>query len=325
MSKKFNNKILLAILAGLLIVFVLVKWYNITKTESTIHTDIVDFDSTSITKLALYPASNKQEEILFTKEKNAWKLSSGKIITVPDPQALKNLISTLYEIKPQRLVAKDKNKWAEFQVADTNATHIKVYEGSQVVLDLFIGKFTYQQSREPNGQMSGAGGIIGTSYVRLNGEEEIYAVNGFLTFSFNQSFNTFRNQSITRLEKPNINKFSIKFPGDSSFIAEKTNGKWLIDNALADSTKIDAYLNELANKTSDSFNDQYKPIGIPTYQLFVETSDKKKISIDAYTNGENQWVLNSSTNPKSWFSSGYNEVFGDLFKPKSYFLDVGKK
>lgn len=318
MSKKLNNKILLGVFLGLVVVFAFVKWYRSPKTESSFKSEIAVFDTAEVTKIALYPSSYKGEEILFSKDKKAWKLSSGKIKTTPDPQAVNNLMSLIKEIKPQRLITKDKKKWADFQLTDS-ATRVKVFTGSKEALDLLIGKFTYQQSKDPYAQMRG-GGVTGTSYIRLHGEDEVYAVEGFLTFSFNQPFNTYRNQAIARLDQANITKLNIKLPGDTGFIAEKKNGKWMIGNNPADSAKVESYLNMLSFKSASSFNDFFKPAGLPGYQIFVETSNNKNLTIDAYPNGENQWVINSSYNPESWFTAGKNDLFGELFKGKQSFL-----
>jgi hypothetical protein len=71
----------------------------------------------------------------------------------------------------------------------------------------------------------------------------------------------------------------------------------------------------------------FKPTGMPVYQLIIETDNKKSITIDAYPNGENNWVINSSYNAASWFSAGKNDLFGEIFKGKQSFIasEIRKK
>ena len=88
---------------------------------------------------------------------------------------------------------------AELQLNDTSATRVKVYQGDKLALDLLIGKFSYQKGNNPYGGMYGGGGT-GTSYIRLADKEEAYAVEGFLTFSFNQQFNSFRKQTLAKFD-----------------------------------------------------------------------------------------------------------------------------
>ena len=65
MSKKFDNKILLYILGALIIVFGVVKLYQKKYTENTLNPKIVDIDTAKVTKLLLYPISEKRFEFKF--------------------------------------------------------------------------------------------------------------------------------------------------------------------------------------------------------------------------------------------------------------------
>ena len=325
MAKKFNNMKLLYVFAALLIVFGIVEWYQKKHTESTLNTNIVQIDTAKVTKVLLYPTSEKSVEIEFRKDGKSWKVIKGKIIAEPAQNMPQALLMMLMEIKIQRLASKDKAKWSEFQVTDTTATKVKVYEGNKLALDLLIGKFTYQRTNNPYGGMNGGGGISGTSYIRLAGEEEIYAIEGFLTFSFNQGFNVFRNQSLAKFDKPNVEKITFKYPGDSSFtltLSEKK--KWIIGNEHTDSAKVSDYLNALANKSGQSFDDNFIASGAPAFEVIVEGKNMKEVTIDGYQKSNDVYVINSNLNPKSYFSSATKGIFSDIFKGKGSFF-VKKK
>jgi len=324
MSKKFNNKYLLIALAVLILLFVFVKFYRSVKTEKTLKTEIVQIDTAKVSKILLYPSSEKGQELAFTRHDRNWKVSNGKILAETEKSAVKNLLATIHEIKSKRLASRTKDKWAEYQVTDSAATRIRVFEGEKENLNLYVGKFTYQQVNDPNGGY-GRGGVIGTSYVRLANENEVYAVDGFLTFSFNQPFNRWRDQSFIRLNKSDVTKLTFRYPSDSSFVVERNGKKWMIDNQLIDSVKFSDYLSMLSNKKASNFEDGYTPIGNSLLQLIIEGNNMSSITVDAFTKDNNGYVISSSQNPKSWFSSDRKGLLKDIFRGKRDLMTLKKK
>jgi hypothetical protein len=320
MSKKFNNMILLYILAGLVILFIIVKWYQQPRTESTLNAELIDIDTTKVSKILIYPTAENREEIKFYKDGIDWKVTKGKLVSETEPNAVKGILNTLLEVKVKSLASKDKKKWDEYKVSDTTATRVKVFEGNDLVLDIMIGKFNYQQSRNPYGNMYGGGGVTGTTFVRLKEDDEVYAIDGFLIFTFNQQFNSFRKQTIAKFEKANAEKVTFKYPADSSFTIEMRNNKWMIGNEYADSVKVTDYLSSLSFKNNSSFNDNIVNTGMPQYQLTVEGKNLKTITIDGYVTGNDAFVINSNQNAKSWFSTDKKGLFAEVYKPKSSFF-----
>jgi hypothetical protein len=317
MSKKFNNLYLLIVFVALILLFVFVKFFQSVRTEKTLKVEIVQIDTTKVNKILLYPASEKGQEVIFTKEGKEWKVSDGKISKETEKGALKNILTQLQGIRANRLVSRTKDKWAEYQVNDSLATRVKVFEGSKEKLNLYIGKFTYQQANDPYGR----GGVIGTSYVRLADEKEIYAVDGFLTFSFNLGFNKWRNQSFINYNKADITKLTFRYPGDSSFVAQLVDKKWMVNGQPVDSTTLVGYISSLSNKKASTFNDSFSPFGNAQYQLTVEGNNMNTLTVDAFDNGNSNYVINSSLNQKSWFDSDRKGIFSDIFKSKKYFIN----
>lgn len=326
MSKKINNKLLLYIFAALILIFIFAKWYQKYHTESTLNVELVKIDTAKVSKILLYPLSENHDEVSFIKEGKSWKLQKGKVTAEPEQNAVQNLLNVLSEIKTKRLASRDKKKWSEYQVTDSAATRVKVYEGNEKVVDLYVGKFTYQQNNRGYGGMYGGGAVSGTSFIRVAEEDEVYAVDGFLTFSFNQQFNTFRNQTIAKFEKANVNKLTFTYPADSSFTLELKDKIWYCGNEKADSAKVSDYLNTLSYKNASSFVDNYSAVGMPVFQLSVDGKDMKSMAISTYSRAINDYIINSSLNPKAWFSSDDKGLITDIFKSKkSFFVSKKKK
>jgi len=319
MSSKFNNKYLLISFAALILLFVFVKFYKSVKTERTLKADIVQLDTAKVSKILLYPESDRTQEIVFVREGYNWMVSSGKISAETDKNAIKKVLAQLIDIKARRLASRAKDKWAEYKVTDSMATRIKVFEGASEKLNLYIGKFTYQQVKDPYGRSS----ISGTSYVRLAGESEVYAVDGFLSSGFNLPFNKWRNQSIVHLNKLDVTKLTFRYSGDSSFVAELRDKKWTVNNQPIDSAGFVNFLSALSRKNGLTFDDSFSPVGNSQCQVTIEGNNMNTITVDAFEKEKGVYAINSSLNPKSWFLSDSKGVFNDIFKSKKFF--IGRK
>jgi len=182
-----------------------------------------------------------------------------------------------------------------------------------------LGKFSYQQIN-PNMRSYNQNNIKGISYVRLNGEKEIYAVDGFLNMAFNMDFNFWRNQQILKTKKNDITRLSLNYPADSGFVAIRKDTVWVIGNQPVDSASIDSYLTSLGFQSGSLFVDDYIPQKNPNYQLVIEGNNMSQIVITGYRNDDNEVIINSSINPDSYFSSSYEGVFSKIFISKEKLL-----
>ncbi len=320
MAKSFDNKKLLYLLGALIILFLGIKWYQKNITEKTLSTELFKIDTSKVTELYLYPVCEKNQEILFYKEGKEWKVKKDKIIAETDNQTIKNLLSTLKDIKVKSLVTKDKNKWSDYQVTDSTATRVKIVQGKKIVADVYIGRFSYEPSARNYG-MYGGGGVMGTTYIRPNKENEVYAVDGFLVFTFNQNFNSFRKLNLTKFETSQVEKLIFKYPGDSSFTVELKNNKWMIDSSPADSSKVVSFINRISYKSSTNFNDNFNPQeNALLYSVTIQGKNINSNTIEAYAWKNDTMVVNSSANPKSWFNFNITELKNEIFVPKASFL-----
>jgi hypothetical protein len=323
MSSKFNNRNLLIAFIALVAIFVFVKFFKSPKTEKTLRTEIVQIDTSKVGRIVLYPSSEQGSEIIFRKESGSnWSVSNGKINAKTGANTVSNILKQLLEIKPIRLESRLKESWNEYNLTDTSATRIKVYEGSKEKLNLLIGKFTYQQTNDP--YSGGRGGIKGTSYVRLDGEDEIYAVDGFLTFTFNQPFNNWRDNKFLNFGKENVTRVTFDYQGANSFILTKENNRWMLGSTPADSASVASFISGISFRNSNSFDDDFEPIGNPAQTITVEGNNMESLIIRAFRKAENNYVINSSQNPAAWFTSGGDGLYNEIFKSKENF-NLSKK
>ena len=302
-----NNKKLGIIFGGLIVIAVVIFIFQGGKNERTFREVLVDIDTSAVTEILIYPKSHKPNEVKLYKENNEWRvtLPSGGSAKVSD-QKITSLFTQLLAIKPKRLAARDESKWNELQV-DSTGSRVKVFEGSDLTLDLVVGRFSFQQPRTMN------------TFVRLYNDKDVYEVDGFLDMTFNQGANIFRDGTVINSDYNNWKQIQFVYPADSSFQLVNTGSTWLLNGKPADSLKTANYLNRLRNLSNNSFIDDVKinPTTQPTYSLNITTSDMKFIEVKCFVDSTSSFI-HSSQNPEAWFDG--TSLTKTIFVGKSAFL-----
>lgn len=323
MSKKINNRILLIVLLGLVAVLVLTRLLTYKRSVRTLDTELVGIDTAAVTSMILYPKAEHGSKLVFDRNGTNWTVSKDERSASADASAVRRSLAALLNMKTERLVSRAKDKWSDYSVNDSLGTRVEIREGKKKTLDLVLGRFDY---KPPPGGYQGYGQnqVTGVTYVRKAGQNEVYAVEGFLGMNFNQNFNTWRNQNLLNLSTSKLSKIVYDYPADSGFIAQKSANGWMVAGLSADSTAMAKFLSSISRKRSSEFVDDYKPPASPDYQVTFEGENMTPIQIKAYRRGENDFILNSSINPESWFHSQGQGLFSQLFKRPGELLGQGK-
>lgn len=292
MFKLKSNTTLWIVFAVLLIAVVLIFTTESTKKERSFRKELVTIDTSAVTSLSIYPKSKNGQEVKLLLDGNTdtWKVSgeNSQTYSVPNNK-IDNLFTQLLAIKPKRVAARSKTKWKEYQV-DSAATRVVVNEDGSEVLDLIIGKFAFQQPRSMS------------TFVRLNNENEVYEVDGFLDMTFNKDVNSFRNETIIKSDKNNWKQLTFNYNNDSSFTLIKIDDKWTVDGIPTDSTKTESTLNSLSRLTNTNFINKNPEAILPqqTSKLIIELSNSETIEVTGYKN-DVEYLIHSSQNPENYF------------------------
>ena len=307
MSLKIKNKTLALLFAALLVVVILFVVLDSGKNERTFRQVLVDIDTSSVTEILIYPKSQNHREVKLFKVSDGWKvtLASGKTANVSDKR-ISDLYTQLLAILPKRLAARDEGKWNELQV-DSTGSRVKVLEGSDVTLDLVIGRFSFQQPRTMN------------TFVRLYNDTDVYEVDGFLDMTFNQGANSFRDGTVINADFNNWTQLQFNYPADSSFRLIKSGDDWFLNDIKADSSKTVNYLRRLSKLSNSSFIDDFNQENFinPTYSLNISTADLQFIELKGIADST-RYLVQSSENPEACFDG--NSVGKTIFVGKSEFL-----
>lgn len=288
MSK--SNKTLGIIFVVLLIIVGIMYLTNTGKHERSFRANLVNVDTSKVTQITIYSKSHKNEPVELTKAEDGWtvKISKDKNARVPE-EKIQSLFRQILSIKPKRLAARGKDQWHTYEV-DSTGSRVVVNEGSKKVLDIIIGKFSFHQPRSMS------------TFVRLNNDNDVYEVDGFLAMTFNREPNSFRDGTVIKGNTATWNKLTFNYPADSSFQIAKVDGKWSAGNYKIDSAETAQYLTRLSRITGSKFLDNVDTTKLsnPVYSLTISGKTGETITVSAYRDST-RMVLTSSLNPATYF------------------------
>ena len=305
MYRKINIKILAVIFAVLLVVVVLVEYTDSRRGARTFKSDLVQVETENVTSIELYPRATGHKQIKLFREDEEWKVESEGETYNADQSVPGDLISELNALKPQSVVATDKDRWDRFEVTDSLGTRVKLFNNERLLADVIIGKFTFSQPRNM------------TSYVRLADDKEVYGVEGMIGMTFNRDLKAFRNKTVINSSSSDWSKLTFDYPADSSFVLEKIDNKWMIDSQPADSAAVAEFFNSIARLNEGRYAEA-GPSVTPTHQLIIEGSLDQPVRVSGYFSDEENFLIESSMNPGTFFNSpGLAEK---VYPPQSKFM-----
>lgn len=306
-----NNTKLLYLFLALVALWLVLQVSSWGKTDRTLPAALVDLDTAAVDAISLYPRAENGAEIRFARTDTGWTVTHAGRTAEADPAAVNRLMGQLHTLKPRRLAGKTPDAWAGFQVTDSTGTRVQMETNGRTALDLWLGRFSFQQATRAT-----------TTYVRREGEDEVYAVDGFLSMGVNQGFNAWRNRTVVYLEPEHLSRLAFTYPADSGFVLTREPDGWHLGGARADSAAMAGYLNTLRTLSNDRFADATPaPSGPAEFQLLIEGNNMVPIRIQGFKQ-DTAYVVHSSLNPAAYFESDAGGLFGTLFKGASQFTGM---
>jgi hypothetical protein len=308
----FNNFDLrkgLIFITVLLLLVVLVKMVA-DRNESTFASELFTADTSDVSFLSISTLSEK-EELVLSKAANGWTVQQNNKVFVADEQKVQEILSVLLRLKPIRVAGIDKSTWKDFDVNDSAAVRLQVKKGKKVIGTYYIGRFNYEQ---PSGQdyMYNRQGRM-TSYVRKKGDEAVYLVDGFLRMTLPFDITAYRNKTLVNSSKQGWNKLSFIYSNDSSFVLERKEGHWLINNTPADSLKVENYLSSIERLESNGLLPDATVSPIASHQLKIEGT-VVPIQLAAFpADTLSGYYITSTMNKEAVFSGNTNDLLSRVF------------
>ena len=325
MYKKFSIKTLSIVFSVLLVLVILTEIIDKAKGMNTLRDVLFSVNTEDVAALKLYPRMLNGKEILLEKEGNDWKVKyEGKSYNA-DTTQIKNLINQLVELKPLRYAGKTAEQQKKYELTDSLCSKVVLLDkNGKELAALRVGRFSFLQNRrmqQQNPYMQQPQGTMIT-YVRMENEKDIFAVEGFLSMSVNQKANNFRNRKLLSLNREKIKEIRFEYPADSSFVLAENNGVWQIDGTPADSASVADYLYDISNVTGTNFSKENSVNA--THRLKISTFDNKQYQLSAAFTDSTKVLLTSTQNKGTVFEEKADNNFAKLFKSKADFLKKNK-
>lgn len=296
---------LLGLLLALVLVYLALEYFTDRSRSKKFRSELVAIDTARVTRIVILKTGSGLE---LTKSDNSWQIGLDQTRQAPAQAAsVQRLLGSFLQIKPSRIVTRDPANWQEYQV-DSTGTRYQAYEGNKKTLDITVGRFGVQGQRSF------------FSYVRLEGETEVYTVDDFMGMTLGSEAADFRNRQLLSVNTDSISGVRFDYPADSSFALLRTESGWNIGAVQADSAAVANYLADLRFVTSQNFADDIDPalLPAPSCKMQIDETGKPAVTINAYNLSGDRWIIHSSSNPESYFEGGTQ--FGQLFSGRRRLL-----
>lgn len=316
--KKMNNKILIGILLVLMVGFGLSRLFRAPRLESNLPESLVKMDSSKVNRINVYSVAEGLQEISLIRDGKKWMVKKGTRSFTAEQSSVVGLLGYLAALEPQKMVSRKKEKWNSYQVGDSS-TRVVVMKDDDVVAEVRIGKTDFATAPAAGFQNPYGGGFGNPyTYVRIENEDEVYTVSGFLEPTFNRTFNDWRDKSFLRLRQTDIVSLRFNYP-DSSFSASLKDGRWFIDQLSADSAAMKNYLSQLEFKNATTFFEDPDPMIPALFTLVIGGKNSELATVKAWPAG-GDYILNSSFQPDVYFTSAGSGLMSSLFQGRNAFV-----
>ncbi len=317
LSKFLNTKTLLILLVILVGIYFLTTLTE--KEDRTFESKLVRIDTAKVTKIQILPKTGGGDEVIMTRTGNEWQLESNGKSYKPDSESIENILAELVRMRTERVAATDESKWKEYEVTDSTATRVKIYDGDELMTDLYLGKFSYTQAPQQNPYQRQQAKMF--THIRPASDDKVYVVEGFIKMTIQPKVDTYRAKTLASVEPTNVTKVSFDYP-DMSFNVTKDNGQWWINGSEADSAKTMRYLSKLRKLTSNNFIDDVQPeAGSAPYVVTIEGDNFIPVELRATpADTVNQYVVTSSLIPDTKFSGAKGRLFERVFVQPDEFM-----
>ena len=319
MFKKLKPAFLVLILIILAAVYYFTHYMN--KDDRTFKEKITSFRTEEATQIII---DDPQTEgtVDLRKGPEGWMVAIDGKMYRADSNVAMNILKQLNNLETKRFAGRNEDHWIRYDVTDTAATVVKVKKNNKELAKVLIGRFSYSMpegqqevqmgGRQQQGEM--------TTYVRLEGEPEVYAVDGFLKMNFNRDAATYRDRTLTHLQRTDITGIDFDYP-EMSLTLSRENDRWMTNGTPADSAEAAKYISSIARLSSPNFLDQSLASGKPSHKVTLKGNNFTPVTLEAWPVADTNinYVIHSSHNPDAWFNGKSSDLFDKIFTPGDQF------
>jgi len=319
MLSKNRSLLLLIILAVVVVIYLLLTYTR--NDDKNFRTQLDDIDTALVNRIEIY-VDNPPEDIFLVKKSGNWMVDLPAMELAADDNRVEGVLAQLDGTRILNIAANDPSKWEEFNTADEKGTRVKIMNDQKVLADLIIGKFdfiqpktTQQQNpymRQPQGEMR--------SYVRILGENEVYTIDGMISFGIGKTADDYLDKNLTSFAFNDISQLNFDFADGNSFQLTNNNGNWLIDGSTTDSLSTVNYLKKIGNLRGKEVVKTRFEDKNPYATLTIQQAGDADVEINSFSIDSASFALHSTINPQNILIDKDGSIVEKIFVSKNYFL-----
>ncbi len=323
MYKKSKNGILIILLIILLAIYFIVRFMD--DGDRSFKDIVVSFDPGEVTGIIILdPGTGQKTKLAFIDME--WNVVMEDKCYPADSNVVKNILIQLSSLPTKRYAGKGEKIWDRYELTDGVALKISLLKDQQVIKDILIGKFSYNMPENQGQQMTGRQPQgDATTYVRVAGEEEVYAVDGFLRMNFNRDANAYRDRTMIRVNMHDVTRVVIE-QAEGNIALVNNQGHWLVNGKPADSAKAVKYITGLSNLNSPYFVNQDFSGALASHIAEISGNNFMPVTISAFPVADTNinYAIHSSLNAESYFNGKKNGLFEKAFITEEDLLPGGE-
>ncbi len=299
----FNNKILAIVFFALLALYVMRKVLNKPEVRS-IKDVLVQVDTSAVDRLII---TNKNAIPIELERTNVgWTATQNNITVNATNQSINGLLSSIIRIDPLSLVSKSKEKWSDYEVDDMTGRKVEIFSNGKKIDGFYAGRFNFNQNTRS-----------AKTYLRKADDDDVYAVDGFLSMTFDRQIDDFRDKRLfAGLSAIEINAINIKSESLSNSII-KSGNNWTDDKgSVLDSARVANYINSIPTRQSSDIELEFDVSSASQLGAiqFSDVNNNEKAVLSIYQDeGEKPFVYHSTLNPELYFRSDSTGLYKGLW------------
>ncbi len=255
---------------------------------------LVTYDSSGVDRIQI---RSKDGDITLVREGGKWMLTSP--VRYPaDENAVTTAVGKGAAMRITALISTNPAKQNIYAV-DSTAPLVQMYANNNLVAQFRVGKPTSSWTE---------------SYVRREGSDEVYSVEGVLNTTFVKSINDWRNKSIFKTDQSTITEVTFRF-GDTTFVLTKKDSvHWAIGKDSTINTNVTSFLSLLSNFQTDEFVDS----AVASLPKLTATIEVQGTQIRFFKRNDGKYYVQTSTSPQLFVVQEWRA--GQLLKRKRDFV-----
>lgn len=240
------------------------SWMDDSRASEGLRTDLVTASTEQVNRIVI-DNQGRGYPITLQKDDEQWMVHSrdSEQSYRANQQAIDAALDEITSLNIKALVTRDAQNHARYQV-DSTGTGVTLYDGDRRLTQLILGKPQIISRSQFN------------TYMRRADEDAVYAVEGFLSASFNKDIPNWRDKQVWKVNQQDIQRVDFLYPADSSYSIQRAGAdQWISGNDTLATRTVDNLMSRLANVRASGFINEATPedFGQEQYAIQIQLSN----------------------------------------------------